>query len=196
MTQVEQVQQAFLHLCWAIKLSSYLRDCPPDNKVYFDKPLPCADPSGTFDLPGNQFDTINDILLGAENSILISVGAFFIALDTALEQAGFKHRKPPQNSFGELRTLIYLCRCAYAHNVLAPQWDVRQEYRRKLAIKLPGITLDIDLTQLAGVQFDIKQIGGYSELFKIKDYIIKELASIQEKKAARGKDVAENKGYA
>jgi hypothetical protein len=177
MTPPEQVHQAFLHLCWAIKLDSYLKVHPPANKVDFDNHQSILDPTDTLHLPDNQFDTINDILLGAENSIRLSAGALFLALDTALEEAGFKTDPSAQDAFGQLRILIYMCRCAFAHNVLAPHWNVNGQYRRQLKIALSSISLQLDLNQLAGQPFDIHQIGGYSQLFKIKDHILQILDS-------------------
>jgi hypothetical protein len=176
MTPLEQVQQAYLHLCWAIKLDSYLRLHPPAHKVNFDNPQSITDPADTCWLPGEQFDTIDDILLCAENSILLSVGNLFIALDTACKEAGMKNNPFHQDSFGQLRILIYMCRCAFAHNILAPHWMVKTNYRRKLKIDLPDINLTIDLNQLAGKPFEIMQIGGYSQLMKIIDSIILVLA--------------------
>lgn len=176
MTPLEQVQQAFLQLSWAIKLDSYLSIHPPVNKVDFDHFQYVDDPDDYIFLPDDQFNTINDIHLGAENAILGSVGDFFLALDTALCKAGIKTDLSTQDSFGQLRILIYMCRCAFAHNVLAPCWEVRGKYCRQLEIKLPSISLQLDLRQLSDRPFDIKQIGGYSQLFKIKDHIIQILA--------------------
>jgi hypothetical protein len=175
MTPSEQVQQAFLQLCWAIKLDSYLSVHPPAKKVDFDNPISILDPTDTFSLPGDQFDTYDDIYLGAENCILLSVGALFLALGTALDQAGIKNDPSAQDSFGQLRILIYMSRCAFAHNLLAPRWEVRGKYGRQLAIAVPGGTLQLDLNQLSGKPFDIRQIGGYSQLLKIKDHVLEVL---------------------
>jgi hypothetical protein len=69
-----------------------------------------------------------------------------------------------------------MARCAFAHNVLAPHWEVKPKYGRQLAIALPDIALQLDLNQLSGKPFYIKQIGGYSQLFKIKDRILQVLS--------------------
>lgn len=176
MTPFEQVQQAFLQLCWAIKLDSYLSVYPPANKVDFDNPISVLDPMDTLSLPGEQFDTIDDIHLGAENCILLSVGALFLALDTALDQAGLRNEPSAQDPFGQLRILIYMSRCAFAHNVMAPQWEVHGKYCRELSIDIPGVHLQLDLNRLSGKPFDIRQIGGYSNLITMKDHIVQMLA--------------------
>lgn len=54
MSPLEQIQQAFLQLSWAIKLTSYLRIHPPAKKLDFDNPLLITDPNDTVHLPGNQ----------------------------------------------------------------------------------------------------------------------------------------------
>ena len=69
-----------------------------------------------------------------------------------------------------------MSRCAFAHNVLAPHWEVRGKYSRKLSITIPGVNLQLDLNQLSGKPFEIKQIGGYSQLIKMKDHILEMLA--------------------
>jgi hypothetical protein len=175
MTPFEQVQQAYLHLWWAIKLNLYLRENPPAKKTDFDNCRLISDSAGTFCLPVGQFNTIADVLLGAENSVLLSVGALFLSLDTALDDAGIKNDPTAQDAFGQLRILIYMCRCAFAHNVLSPHWEIRGNYCRHLEITLPKISLTLNLNQLAGKQFDIKQIGDYSQLFKFADYVIQAL---------------------
>lgn len=170
MTPLEQVQQAYLHLCWAIKLDSYLQIYPPENKAYFDNPQAILDPDDPLHIPGNQFNSIDDILLAAENSISLSVGAFFIALDTALDEAEIVKNVNSQDNLGQLRILIFMCRCAFAHNILAPRWEVRGDYCRQLTINLPNIFLNIDSKKLSNKTFEIKDIGGYSQLFKIIEY--------------------------
>ncbi len=39
MTPIERVEQAFLQLCWSIKIDSYLQLHPPAQKVDFDNPI-------------------------------------------------------------------------------------------------------------------------------------------------------------
>lgn len=110
MIPLEQVEQAYLHFCWAIKLSSYLGGNPPGNIVDFDNPQDILEPSDTFHLPGDQFDTIDDILFGAENAISLAVGACFIALDRAMQEAGIESDNKAQDSLSQLRLLVYMCR--------------------------------------------------------------------------------------
>lgn len=175
MTPFEQVQQAFLQFCWAIKLDTYLSVYPPANKVDFDNSQLILDPRDTFSLPGDQLETVEDIHLGAENSVLLSVGALFLAFDTALDEAGIGNHPCALDAFGQLRILVYMCRCAFAHNVLAPRWEVRGKYCRQLTIELPDISIQVDLNELGGKPFTIQQIGGYSQLIKINECIAQRL---------------------
>lgn len=172
MTPLEQVEQAFLQLCWSIKIASYLQLHPPAQKVDFDNPIIVTDPTDRLHLPGNQFNTIDDIHFGAENSIRLSLAALFLALDTTLDKAGIHNDPRAQDSPGQLRILIYMCRCAYAHNVLVPSWEARGNYARQLSIRLPSISLELNLNLVNGTHFEINQIGGYSQMFRIKDYIL------------------------
>ena len=172
----EQVQQAYLQLCWAIKVDRYLLDHLRGNEIDFDSPLTIDDPTDPLFLPGDQFNTVEDIYLCAMNCICQALGALFLALDTALNQAGIRNDPSAKDSDGQLRILIYMGRCAFAHNVLAPHWNVYNEYCRQLDITLPGGALHIDMNKLSDKPFDINQIGGYSQLFKIKEYVLQVLS--------------------
>ena len=48
--------------------------------------------------------------------------------------AGIKNDPDARDNLGQLRMLIYMCRCAFAHNVLYPEWEVRGKYERRLDI--------------------------------------------------------------
>ena len=159
MTPYEQIEQAYLHLCWAMKLDSYLFINPPKSKAEFDQDITVTDPKDPLFLPANQFNSMDDIHLGAENSILLSLGAFFLALDTAFDEAGYTRNVNANDFFGQLRILIYMIRCAFAHNVLKPQWEVRGDYQRNLSIRDKEIKIDLDLSTLNSKEFNINQIG-------------------------------------
>jgi hypothetical protein len=177
MNPAEQVEQAFLHLCWSIKLDSYISLNPPSNIGDFDHEIIVTHPEDPMQLPANQFNSIDEIYLGAENTILLSVGAFFLALDTALDESGYTKDIEAKDPFGQLRILIYMVRCAFAHSVLNPHWEVRGKFKRKLIVKIKDISFELDLNTLSGKNFNIDQIGGYSQLMRIKDYIMRMLHS-------------------
>ena len=160
-------------------MDTYLQLHPPAEKVDFDNALLSIDHSETVHLPSDQFDTMDDIHIGAENSIRLALGAFFLALDTALEKAGRDRNPRSEDSFQQLRVLIYMCRCAFAHNVLAPHWEARGDYARKFTVTLPGISIDLDLKELSGKHFEVMHMGGYSQIFRIKGYVMELLAPNQ-----------------
>jgi hypothetical protein len=173
MNPLEQVEQAFLQLSWSIKLKEFLYNIEL-HKENFDSLQVHSEPAGEFGLPPNQFNTVQDIYIGADNAIHVALGALFIALDRALSEANVPVDTSSKTASGQLRILIYMCRCAFAHNSIAPHWEVRNAFSRTL--DLPDLPLRIDLNELKNSHFDIGQIGGYYTLKKIIEEVSKCLA--------------------
>ena len=62
-----------------------------------------------------------------------------------------------------------MIRCAYAHDLMHPKWNVKGSYRQLLKIELQGKNIELDLSEKNGQPFDIKDIGGHEIYFKIKE---------------------------
>jgi hypothetical protein len=60
-----------------------------------------------------------------------------------------------------------MVRCAQAHGLADPRWEVRGRYRRILEIDIDGERLTLDFTSLDGQPFVIDQIGGYEMWYRI-----------------------------
>ena len=70
-----------------------------------------------------------------------------------------------------LRTLVYMIRCAYAHDLIHPKWNVKGPYCQQLKIELQDETVELDLSEKDGQPFDVKDIGGHEIYFQIKEKI-------------------------
>ncbi len=63
-------------------------------------------------------------------------GVTAITLNRALEDARIKSNPNDQSEKGCLRTLIYMIRYAFAHNMIEPRWKVKRKYMKKIELNL------------------------------------------------------------
>jgi hypothetical protein len=61
-----------------------------------------------------------------------------------------------------------MVRCAQAHGIADPHWEVRGRYGRTLTVDLAGAPISLDLASLHGQRFDIDQLGGYENWYRIR----------------------------
>ena len=69
-------------------------------------------------------------------------------------------------------------RCAYAHGVADPKWEVRGDYRQVLELELTNAPLRLDLRELHGRSFDFAQLGGHARWFEIRDEALATLTGL------------------
>ena len=69
-----------------------------------------------------------------------------------------------------------MVRCAYAHGVADPKWEVRGDYRQVLELDLANGALRLDLRELHGRSFDFAQLAGHASWFEIRDASLAALA--------------------
>ncbi len=167
---IENINQAFLQLEFSIKLLTYFGNKKID-KDEFDIHINYPGKIISLNFPSNSFKTYDDLIIAAENSYGITFGFTSIVLDDALQSIGIKCDPSDHTPNGMLRTLVYMIRCAYAHNMMYPKWEVRGNYAHPLRIVLQYETLELDLSQKNGQPFVINDIGGLSNYLEIKDKI-------------------------
>jgi hypothetical protein len=167
MKPIEKIDQAFLQLTFAIKLWIFA-DLGRIDKAVFDHEVVIE---GVKTFPANSFHTKEDVISGALNTYMISLAFTANALDAVLSEAGFASDLPADNPRRDLRALVYMVRCAFAHDTMHPRWKAVGPFKRKLAISLPSGSLIIDMAQLDGKQFSDKHIGGMRAYFEVKDEV-------------------------
>lgn len=130
-----------------------------------------------------EFDDTDKIIKAANTSMLLALAGSALALDQACEAAGIKPCPESNCHRKELRTLVYMIRCAFAHSIIAPKWEVKGKYKRKITLKVDPFTPEtpIDLSELDGKPFDYSQIGGYRVWYYIRHYLVSELRGIANK---------------
>lgn len=171
MTPAEKIEQAFLQLAFSIKLLTFFEQNKID-KVQFDNDTTIILKRKNIHLNDNTFNTYDDLVFAAENNFNITLGATAIIMDESLTSAGFPNNYTDRTEIGQLRTLIYMIRCAFAHNMIQPKWQVRKAYLHELKFKFLGETIVIDLNALNGKPFTMEQIGGHDIYMEIKDKVI------------------------
>ena len=162
------VEYAFRHLEFSIRLMCYCEQGHLDLGS-FDTDVTIVLESENIGFKTGSFPTTESVVPPSQALVGMAFGASAMVLEAAFEVTG-KVRKPAsRNPEDELRTLIYMIRCAFAHNPALPLWEARgRDYARTLSLQLDESTLTIDFASLAGKPFAYEDIGGFANWFKIR----------------------------
>lgn len=162
------VEYAFRHLEFAIRIMCYCEQEHLDLKK-FGTDVSILLPHENVGFGGGVFATHAAVIPPSQALVSIAFGASAMVLEAAFEAAG-RTRKPTSRSpEDELRTLVFMVRCAFAHNPALPLWEARgRDYARHLSLPLDGTTLSIDLASKNGQPFDYEHIGGFANWFKVR----------------------------
>ena len=98
--------------------------------------------------------------------MLVSYGVLAISLDAAREDRGHALPDPIATEDDQYFGLVYMLRCAPAHDISEPQWDIRGRFRRIFTVR----AVTVDLTNLDGQAFDFAHIGGVGAVHQLIDY--------------------------
>ena len=164
---LEDVDRAFRHLEFSIKLMCYIELDHIDREKFNTDVTLCLERENV-SFPDGTFQSMDSLVLVAQTNVGVSFGISAIVLDAAFEAAGNKPRPESNVADDLLRTVVYMVRCAFAHNPALPCWEVRGSYQRKLDLILEGENISIDLSQLHGKPFDYADIGGFANWYRIR----------------------------
>lgn len=165
---LDDLDIAFRQLEFTIKLLSYC-ELGHINPADFDTDHLVALGDERLHFPSGNFPDRISLERAAGTSVLIAMSASALVLDDAFTAFGMKPNAEAADNVGQLRALVYMVRCAYAHGIAAPLWEVRGKYLRNLAIDLNGVPLSLDLRPLNGQPFHIDQIGGYANWYRMRN---------------------------
>ena len=171
MDPIQRINQAFLQLEFSIKLMNYI-ELGHIDKEQLDSDTTVLLERRNLSFPDNSFSSYDDIIIAAQNNYIITLGNSAIALETSLQEGGIHNDPKDTSPRGQLRTLVYMIRCAFAHDMMTPSWNIKPQYRRVLEIDLPTGKIDIDLQNLNGKPFDDKHIGGIETYYELKDSVV------------------------
>ncbi len=166
---LEDVENAFKQLEFAIKLKCYC-ELGYLNKEKFDSEIQLVEENIVF--PSGSFQS-NQIIFSSRINVGICFGASAIALDALFDEAGIKRNPSSRDPNDELRLLVYMVRCAFAHNIAKPCWEVKDNNARKIKLDLDEKELPIDMKALNKKDFDYSHIGGFRNWYKIKEMAVR-----------------------
>jgi hypothetical protein len=173
---LDDVEIAFRQLEFAIKLLSFCElgnikpsDFDTDHIVFLE--------NERLNFHRGKFNDPDSIVKAAGTGVLIAFSASVLVLDEAFQAAGMKPDPDASGNDGQLRILIFMVRCAYAHGLGTPRWEVRGKYRRALSVNLGSAAISLDLSTLHGQDFDVGQLGGYANWYRIRDAALRLLAT-------------------
>ncbi len=170
MKPIERIDQAFLQLEFAIKLMNYV-ELGRLNKDEFDRDTLIELERKNIRFGDNTFHTYDELKNAAINNYLITLGMSAIALETSLQDAGINNNYADFSSKGQLRALVYMIRCAFAHDMMTPCWKVDHCYQRIIELHLGVGKISIDLRELNGMAFEDRHIGGIETYYEIKNAV-------------------------
>jgi hypothetical protein len=165
---LKDMEIAFWQLEFAIKLLSFC-ELGGINPSDFDTDHTVSLGSESLHFPRGRFSELDNILKAAGTSVLAAFSVSVLVLDDAFQAAGMKPDPEASENDGQLRTLIYMARCAYAHGIATPRWQVRGKYCRRLSVSLDGELISLDLPALHGQDFVVDQLVDYASWYRIRD---------------------------
>ncbi len=164
---IEDVATGFRQLEFAIKLHSYT-ELGNINTANFDAEHLVRLRTGHLHFPSINFQNQDALIRAASINVVIVFAATTLVLDQAFDAIGMKHDYQATDDAGKLRLLVYVVRCAYAHGIANPRWDIRNKKAGVLTVIIEGHTITLDLPRLHGQAFDVSQIGGYENWYRIR----------------------------
>jgi hypothetical protein len=162
------VDIAFRQLEFSIKLLSFC-ELGHINPSEFDTDHLVRLDEGNLNFPTGKFSDQNSIINAANISVLLAISASVLVLDKAFETAGMRPDPEAMGNNEQLRTLVHMMRCAQAHGIADPRWEVRGKYLRTLTVDVGDLSIFLDLPKLHGQAFMVDQIGGYANWYRIRD---------------------------
>jgi hypothetical protein len=164
---LEDIDIAFKQLEFTIKLLSFC-DSGKMNPKDFDTDHLFMLEGGSLNFPARHFGDTDSLVRAARISVLLAFSASVLVLDKGFEVIGMVPNPESNDNIVKLRTLIYMVRCAQAHGIAEPRWEARGTFARDLTVDLYGTIISLNLLTLDGEVFNIDQLGGYQNWYRIR----------------------------
>ena len=167
----KRIKWAFLQLEFSIKLYRLFESREID-KESFDREMWVSSPEGRLFFAQSSFNTYEDLILASQNVYSVSLGLSVIALETACVDAGIRNDPLDRTPKGELRSFVYMLRCAFAHDLMFPKWEARSSYARVFNLDLGILSRVVDVAALNGSHLELSDFGGMLTYLAIKDMVL------------------------
>jgi hypothetical protein len=166
------VEHAFKQLEFSIKLLCYC-ELGYLDKEKFDSDITILLEEETVGFRDGSFGSDQDIIIASQINVSICFGASAMVLDALFEAAKIAIEPESRHLNDELRTLVYMVRCAFAHNPAKACWEARGPFARNISFNLGESDLSINLKSLHGTVFDYSHIGGFANWYKLKEMAVR-----------------------
>jgi hypothetical protein len=174
---LEDVEIGFRHLEFTIKLLSFC-ELGHISPSAFDTDHLVQLEQGNLSFPSGHFSTADDLNRAASIAVVTAFSASALVLDQAFDTAGMKANSEAADNIGQLRLLVYMIRCAHAHRIADPHWEVHGKKARTLSVDVGSVRISLDLRPLDGQPFDIdRHLGGYLNWYRIRNAVVQLLSS-------------------
>lgn len=95
-----------------------------------------------------------------------------IGMDEALDSRfGKKPQQYPNSDIGNLRAIIYMMRCAFAHTPTLPKWEISKSHQKVFSIN--EIDMTIDFRILNGKKLVLAHHHGVTGFCKLMDLCVR-----------------------
>jgi|ERR1700733_695790 hypothetical protein len=122
----EDISEAFHLLELAFRLQKAFDDGLIDEKC-FTRSIEIDTGTGTR-IKEKNF-ALQDTKLRFHNLVLSAMATLVIAVDRGLDET-YSEKQPDKNdNINSLRNFFYMLRCAFAHDIAHPQWQIKGKYR-------------------------------------------------------------------
>lgn len=156
---IDRIDQALLALEFAIKVMNYVTRGKV-NKDELDCDTLIRLPGGNLSLSRSAFHTYDDLVHASENLYSQALAASAIAMEVALQGAGIRNDPNDRSDRGQVRSLVYMIRSAFAHDLQVPTWEVRGAYAQQMRVRFGRHDLQVDLSSLHGQPLVLEHFGG------------------------------------
>jgi hypothetical protein len=156
---IDRIDQAILSLEFAIKVMNYVA-LGKINKEDLDSDMLIRLPGGNLGLGQSTFHTYDDLIHASENLYSQALAASAVAMEVALQGAGIPNNPNDRSDRGQVRSLIYMIRSAFAHDLQVPTWNVRGPYAQQMRVRFGLHVFHVDMRALDGQSLSLEHFGG------------------------------------
>ena len=165
--KIENIQSAFMHLSFAIRLSDYIQSNHINLDTFNSTDINVVEPNSLVIFSNEDFNQ-EYLWKHGEINILISFAIASMVLWHAIERRLTRINTEEEHILG----LLYSIRNCFAHSPAEPKWHLKNPIYQTI-FHVNG--KEIDLTDKHEQVFNFEDIQGLETLFHIKNHVIKSL---------------------
>jgi hypothetical protein len=120
-------------------------------------------------IPIRRYKISNEGLkVWAEGIVYSAILVMCIAANEALERTFSGHPyDDPDSERKAIRCIMYMIRCAWAHNPVRPTWQCKSRYQQ--TFEIPSLNIKLSFADLNGKGMTVSDLGGWSKIILLAD---------------------------